>query len=171
MRKETKSFEKALLDVSSYCASAERCPMEVEQKLRTCGLDDDDVKKILDRLKKDGFLSQERYVSAFVHDKAAFDKWGPLKIRQALLSKRLPEALVDQSIEALEQEDGFREAEQALGRYLLQRYASLLKKNQDPYRLSQLLASSGLQKGFALETVFRIIRSLDLPKECSDGLE
>lgn len=171
MIRQPKSIEKALSDIASFCATAERCRMEVERKLRSWGLEPGDASRILERLEKEDFLNEQRYVSAFVHDKAAFDKWGPFKIRQALLQKNLPLPLVESAIQSLEEENGFHEAEEALGRYLGKRALELLKKDQDPYRQSQSLTSSGLQRGFSPETVLRIIRSLDLPGEFSDSAD
>lgn len=165
MIRQPKSPEKALSDISSYCASAERCPMEVERKLRLWGLEDEQVAGIIQRLRKEDFLNERRYVSAFVHDKAHFDKWGPLKIRQALFEKNLPESLIEEALRCLEDENGFQEAEEALGRYLLQRSSELLKKDLDPYRLLSSLTASGQQRGFSLETVLRVLKGLDLEKD------
>lgn len=169
MSSQPKSVEKALSDITSYCAAAERCPMEVERKLRLWGLQQKDLAGVMERLMKEDFLNERRYVSAFVHDKARFDKWGPLKIRQSLLQKGLPESMVDQAIRSMEEEGGFLEAEEALSRYLSLRASELLRKERDAYRLRAQLTASGLQKGFAMETVQAVIRGLDLPKDFPDG--
>ena len=39
------------------------------------------------------FIDEERYCKAFVNDKYRFDKWGKIKIAQALQLKKIPSSL------------------------------------------------------------------------------
>lgn len=38
-----------------------------------------DIERVLDRLVDEGFINEARFVRAYVHDKALYDRWGQLK--------------------------------------------------------------------------------------------
>ena len=48
--------------VSSYCSSAERCPAEVAQWLWRHGIDAEDHSFIIEKLKVDNFINEERFI-------------------------------------------------------------------------------------------------------------
>ena len=68
------------------------------RKFQMKGLPPRDIERVLDRLVDEGFINEARFVRAYVHDKALYDRWGQLKIRQSLMLKRLPPALIEEAL-------------------------------------------------------------------------
>lgn len=83
----------ALKRMAAYCSRAERCEYDVRKKLVALELTDEEIKRILDRLKKEKFLSDERFCHSFINDKAKFNKWGETKIRYELKRRNIPESV------------------------------------------------------------------------------
>ena len=89
MQKE--EFEKYLIKAQSYCSRAEKCESDVWTYLYKQQVDTETITKIIESLVEDKFVDNERYANAFVSDAIKFNKWGRLKIRQALMAKRISE--------------------------------------------------------------------------------
>ncbi len=88
-----------------YCSEAERCREEVMQKLRAWQAEESDREAILSYLYEQGYLNDERYCRAFVHDKVRFAQWGRVKIRYALRAKQLPEDAIEKAINEIDTEE------------------------------------------------------------------
>ena len=95
---ESEDFEKYLSKAQSYCSRAEKCESDVRTYLYKQGVDTKDIARIVDSLVADKFVDNARYARAFVSDAFKFNKWGRLKIRQALLAKGISERLMLQPL-------------------------------------------------------------------------
>lgn len=100
------AFDDAYTYAASYCSTAERCRKDLLAKIARFELDEAATERLLERLMREGFLDEARFARAFAHDALRFNKWGRLKIRQGLQLKALPEALISQALEELE-DDGY----------------------------------------------------------------
>ena len=85
--------------VSSYCSSAERCPAEVAQWLWRHGIDAEDHSFIIEKLKADNFINEERFIHAFASDKLRFSGWGPLRSSKNYYRETCPRLLWSVSCE------------------------------------------------------------------------
>ena len=72
--------EIAMKRAASFCAESERSVAEVERKLRKWGVDGDDIDSIIDKLKSDDFVNDERYCNAYINDRFRLNHWGKVKI-------------------------------------------------------------------------------------------
>lgn len=90
--------EAAYTQAAARCATAEYCLNDWQRKFQMKGLPPRDIERVLDRLVDEGFINEARFVRAYVHDKALYDHWGQLKIRQSLMLKRLPPALIEEAL-------------------------------------------------------------------------
>ena len=81
------TYQQALNKAAAWCSKAERAPQDVLGKLRDWEVSEEDADRIIGRLTAEGFLSEARYVHAFVNDKFIYDHWGRIKIRYALQQK------------------------------------------------------------------------------------
>lgn len=88
-----KTEQEALYSLSALCATAEHCSREIEEKMRKWGLPEAVRKRLLTQLVKDGFIDDNRFCRAFVHDKLRYDQWGRRKIELALYRKGIPETI------------------------------------------------------------------------------
>ncbi|HBZ34331.1 MAG TPA: RecX family transcriptional regulator, partial [Bacteroidales bacterium] len=66
----------SLQKLQNYCAKAERCEQDIRRKLMLWNVTQNEAQNIIDELKKDGFIDEKRYCSAYIHDKIMFSKWG-----------------------------------------------------------------------------------------------
>lgn len=90
---------------AAYCSLCEHCPYEVEEKLRQWGADAEQVELIVCYLEEEGYLSESRYVTAYVHDKLHIQGWGRQKISMMLAAKRIDKMLVREALEAISEEE------------------------------------------------------------------
>lgn len=90
---------------AAYCSLSEHCPYEVEEKLRQWGADVEQVELIICYLEEENYLSEQRYVEAYVHDKLHIQGWGRQKISMMLAAKRVDKTLVREALEAIREEE------------------------------------------------------------------
>ena len=98
------SESEALNKAASYCTTCERCISEVTAKLVAWGVDITVQQRILNRLKQENFINEERYSHAFVNDKLRFNRWGRVKISAALREKRIHPSLIKEALEQIDDE-------------------------------------------------------------------
>ena len=87
-----------------FCAYQERCLQETRRKMRTLGASAEQSEMIAARMMEEGFIDEARFASAFARGKFFSRQWGRLRIRQELLLRRIPENLIDQSLNEIDQD-------------------------------------------------------------------
>ena len=92
--KKTLSDEALLLRIRKYCALRERSIKEVSKKLFELGVLEDKALLIIEKLKEEGFLNENRYVSAFARGKFRNKKWGRKKIEMELKKQGIAKELL-----------------------------------------------------------------------------
>lgn len=97
-------YTEALEKLKSYCAYQERCEFEVIKKLESLGIIDADALNIISDLKQQNYINNARFAEAFTSGKHRIKGWGKVKIRVALKAKRLPEELITEVLDQLDQE-------------------------------------------------------------------
>lgn len=85
---------KALLQLSALCAASEQCEADLRTKMRRWMVSEPDADSVISQLRDQHFISDERYARAFVHDKFAFNGWGPRKIAFQLAQKGIGKATI-----------------------------------------------------------------------------
>ena len=95
----------ALERMSSRCAKSEQCEADVRRKLAEWEQDDAAADRIVERLRAEGFVDDERFCRAFVEDKWRFNRWGRTKIRMALRMKGMDGAPADEALAAVDDND------------------------------------------------------------------
>lgn len=97
--------QEGLARAQAYCSAAEHCKADVRAMLERKNLEPDAIERILKRLEEDGFIDEGRYARAFVHDKVRFDRWGRIKIAQALAVKRIPRDIVSDALLSIDEDE------------------------------------------------------------------
>lgn len=153
---KTLSQQEALHKAAAYCSLSEHCCSEVEQKLIGWGIEKESIQPILRHLAQEGFIDENRYCHCFISDKLRQNKWGRNKITQSLLQKKIPEAIIRNQLEQIEQEE----------------YTSILKdlldskrksvKAHNDYEFKGKLIRFALSKGFEANEIYKLIH---LPNE------
>lgn len=95
-------LKEALLQMADLCARSEQCAFDIDRKLRLKGFTSEDSERVIAELTRRRFLDSGRYARSFATDKNRFAGWGRVKIRVALLQRRVPEADILQALDNLD---------------------------------------------------------------------
>lgn len=146
--------ESALLWATSRCALRECCRQDIKKKWLEDGLDDDTCERLLDRLEDDGFIDENRYTRAFIHDKLEYDHWGRIKMTQALRLKGISRRTIDEAMAEVIAPDHYRE----VLRGILQQKARTLTfapdDRDESYKALQKLVRFAASRGFEPNLIF-----------------
>lgn len=144
--------EIAMKRAASFCAESERNVAEVERKLRKWGVDDDDIDSIIDRLKSDDFLNEERYCKAYINDRFRLNHWGKVKIRYELGKRDVDRQYIDAALADIDDDEYIevlKEVVEAKRRTL---------KETDTYSASAKILRYALTRGFESDIVSKVIK-------------
>ena len=105
MTREHKDRAAALEKMQAICSRAEKCQFDIEQKLHDYPLSNEDRDWIIQKLREEKFIDDERFAGFFVKDKFRINRWGKLKIRQALKMKHIREDIIVKKLEEIDEAD------------------------------------------------------------------
>ncbi len=134
----------------AYCAAAERCEYDVRLKLRQWNCISVAADEIVDFLYSEGFLSNERYCRAFVHDKLLYQGWGRVKMEYALRMKHLPAAAIRSALDSIDEIEYFR----ILNHLIESKKKSFPEQSEDA---GNSLFRFLLQRGFTADEIRRAL--------------
>lgn len=77
----------------------------MEGLLREKGVDEVALAEVIDQLREDGALDDERFAVRFAEDKRELSGWGPERIRKTLRERGLPEHLIEPALAAESRDD------------------------------------------------------------------
>ncbi|GHU72966.1 hypothetical protein FACS189413_16800 [Bacteroidia bacterium] len=145
------TYEQALHQLATYCSRTEHCSFDLRQKMTNWEINPSDQEKIIQRLQKEGFLSNERFCNAFVKDKSRFNKWGSRKIRYELMKKQIPQNLIQEALQLIDSQESTEQLKQ-----LLEQKRKTVKGAND-YEINQKLIRFAVGRGFDVEAISRIL--------------
>lgn len=150
------SYDFLLKKAAAYCSRQEVCSADIEKKLQTWGASTDQSVKLIAWLISEKYIDNERFCRSFANDKFRFNKWGKMKIAQALRFKQIPESIVDR---VLREMDVSLYEEKLL--VLLQKKVGQIKASGDYERKMKLL-NFALQRGFEYALADRVIKKMNV---------
>jgi regulatory protein len=150
MKKEMTEQE-AYLQLAALCAQAEHCQREMRERMRRWELDETVQNRVLDRLVRERFVDDERYVRAFVKDKIRYNKWGRRKVQQALWQKGIDSEIQREVLDEIDE----KEYLDILRPLLRQKRKSI--KAQNDYELNQKLLRFALGRGYTFDIIRQCI--------------
>jgi regulatory protein len=146
----TKYSEIFLQKARNYCAYQERCIDDVKRKLESWKLNEDVVKDIIFKLKKDGYIDEERFARSFAVGKLRNNKWGRNKIFYALSKKNLPELYIQIGLAEIDEDEYINTLKGILSNKKV--------KASNEYERAQKLVHYAVQKGFQPELVWKVLK-------------
>lgn len=146
--------ENALARLETLCARSEQCTHDLSCKLRRWGIPAIDSQKIIDSLTERKFVDNCRFARSFVNDKSRFCGYGRIKIRLALMARHIPSRIIDEALEAIDQE----EYESTLRRLLSVRASHM--NDLGTYEGRTRLYRYGVGRGYESSLVASALRSL-----------
>lgn len=144
----------ALNRVAAYCSRAEQSEFAVRKKLVAWELSDDAIKRIIDRLKKEKYLDDDRFTRSFVNDKLNFNKWGRTKIIYELKKKNISASVYMPILEELSGD----EFEKQLMHILSVKIKSVKGKND--YDKKTKLIRFALGRGYSMDLAIKCTNKL-----------
>lgn len=124
----------------ALCSKREYCSSEIKKKLNDALEGDNEaVAGILDSLKKDGYVDDSRYASAFARDKSSIAGWGNIKIRHALAAKGVERDVVEAALKEIDPE----KADSRLEKLAANRYKALKDDSQCRLKMLRYLLGRG----------------------------
>lgn len=104
MENEDILVKEAYAKMARLCSRSEQCSGDIRKKIVAAEVDEDAADEIIQTLKEENYLNDERYVNAYTADKFKFNKWGRIKIKHNLRMKGLPEALISNALDEIDEE-------------------------------------------------------------------
>ncbi len=144
----------ALNRVATYCSRAERSEFAVRKKLVAWEVPEDAIKRIIDRLRKEKYLDDNRFARSFINDKLNFNKWGRTKIIYELKKRNISESVYNPILDELSGD----EFEKQLMHILSVKSKSVKGKND--YDKKTKLIRFALGRGFTMDLVIKCVNKL-----------
>lgn len=141
-------FLEAKTKIEAWCAYQERCQLEVEKKLRSFGLFEEDVSALCSDLISNNFLNEERFAQAYCSGKFRIKKWGRIKIRTQLKLKQISEYSIKKGLQEIDEEEYLQCIEN-----LIERKRSDLKKEKNHWTRKAKIIRFLQSKGFEMELI------------------
>ena len=146
--------EKEILNkAEAYCSAVERCPSDVEAKLKAWGASPETVAAVMERLFKEKFLDTVRFCSAYVRDKYRFNQWGRVKIAQSLRMKGLASDEINAGLEAIDEDEYY-----GILKNLLKQKSKSIKVETDYERNAKLIRFAA-GRGFTMQEIMRFVKT------------
>lgn len=154
--------QSALEWATMRCARRESCRKEITQKLRDTPLAPTAIAEILDALESEGYIDHARYAQAFVHDKLAYDRWGRLKIEQALRLKGIERDHISAAFESELIDEDYRDTLLDLLRAKVRTLRFDPTDRKATYLATQKLLRFAASRGYEADLIFDCIDQLSL---------
>ena len=139
--------------IRHWCARCERSRFETKAKLSRLGASPSAAEHFISVLEKEGFINEERFINAFIHDHFALKSWGPRKIYHSLIKKGSPSHLVEKALSEIEVE----ELEKTLDRAISTRFSLY----PDEHKINRERLIRYLQnRGYTLDNILRALSRL-----------
>ena len=97
--------EAAIKRMAGNCAKSEHSRADAYEKFKRWGFSGKTINGMLDALEAGGFIDDERFCRSFVNDKFRFNKWGRLKIAQALALRKIPSDITQRYLNEIDEEE------------------------------------------------------------------
>ncbi len=143
---------------ASQCASCERCESDMRAKLLDWGMTEAEAETIIEKLKSEDYLNEDRYAAAYAHDKFSFNGWGRQKIAYMLKAKGVSSHAISAATASIADDD----CRQTLLKLLRAKARSLAGRDPQATRaaLLRLAASRGYEAGIFFPIVDQVMKGL-----------
>lgn len=152
------SLLEAKVKMESWCAYQDRCTFEVEQKLISWNTSIENQAEIIEHLKKNRFLDDDRFVASFISGKFKIKRWGKLKIKYHLLQKRIDKQAIQTGLQTIDMDLYVETLKVLAQKKLLEK-----KAKEDIWaikrRVCAYLASKGYESDLIHEIVAEVIKA------------
>ena len=158
-KKREVSAESALSKAMFICSRQEKCCSDIRKKLRDWEISSDNQDQIIQTLIDEKFINEERYTNFYVRDKFRFNRWGRIKIIHHLKQKQIPEYLILDAIEQLDESEYTQNLRDILiGKIKTTREEDTYQLRAKLYRFAQ---GRGFESQLSLQLIDKLISAID----------
>lgn len=147
-------YKVALKRAAALCSRQEQCSSHIRGKLNSWNVSDEDTEQIIDLLKKEKFLDDNRYATFYVRDKFRFNGWGKIKLTMMLRQKEIPKPVIEEALNQIDQESYI----QTCTRLISEKSKNLKETNQ--FKRKGKLFRYAAQRGFESDLIHQILSYL-----------
>ena len=150
------SYQELRIKSAAYCSLSEHCIYDIKKKLTEWGANESESKQIIDYLKEENFLNEQRFAQAFVKDKFRFAKWGKIKISFELKMKHISESEISHAMQLIDED----EYESLLFELIEKKDKSIkyTSNNDRKAKLIRFAQSRGFEIDLTLKAIGKIIQ-------------
>jgi regulatory protein len=145
----------ALNKAMALCSHTEYSEADIRGKLKFWGADPSDIDTVIEQLKKEKFIDDLRFSTAYVRDKIRLNQWGKVKIRYMLSMDKVGHSIIDQALNDIDEE-----AYAETLKELLQKKTRELKNESNPHARKQKLIKFAQGRGFEVDLILRLLREM-----------
>ncbi len=143
--------KEAYTKMAQLCSRSEQCSADIRRKMITYDLVNEIVEEIIQKLKKEKFLDDQRFIKSYISDKFRLNKWGKIKMRYYLKMKGLPEDLIQTGLDGIDDE----KYKAVLIKTMKEKAKTVKKKNKFE-KMGQIIRFTQ-NRGFEPELIHRYI--------------
>jgi len=102
MENQEQIEKQAFSKMARLCSRSEQCSADIRKKIAAFELPEEAIDKIIENLKAEKYLDDERYAKAYIKDKFRFNKWGKIKLRHNLRMKGVSENYIQAGLDEID---------------------------------------------------------------------
>ncbi|MHA8051471.1 regulatory protein RecX [Aquirufa sp. ROCK-SH2] len=138
--------------LARYCAYQERCVQELNQKMKSLGIEDHQYVNYLVWLEENNYLNEERFAEIYARSKFNQKKWGRNKIRFELKQRKIQPIFIQKALEQIDDEAYLSTLKEVIN----QKSKKLTSK--DPWINQQKCYQFALSKGFESDLIGEVLK-------------
>ncbi|MBO0949919.1 regulatory protein RecX [Fibrella forsythiae] len=147
----TEYLKDALRKAASFCAYQERTQQEVRKRLDKWDIYGDDAEEIIAELITQGYLSEERFATAFAGGKFRIKGWGKRRITQELSQRGITGYNLNKALADIKPDDYRAKLTDLLEKKRRQ------IRDDNPLVVKQKLARYALSKGYEPALIWEVL--------------
>jgi regulatory protein len=151
----TNFIEEIAQKLEHYCSYQERCHVEVQEKLRQFTLSEHEKNQIIVHLIEHNYLNEERFASVFSISKFHQKKWGKIRIKSELKSRKISEYLITKALSSI----SLDEYESTFKLLAEKQWEAITEKN--PLKKRKKYCDYLLRKGWESDLVYAKMKELE----------
>ncbi len=140
---QSPEYQTAKSKLEAFCAYQERCTHEVKEKIKAFDLSEAEVVELLNFLRSNKYLDEERFARSYASGKFVIKGWGRIKIRSHMKAKFVPNELIQIGLSEIDDEAYIERM-----KHLANRKWEELAKEKNPWAKKQKLYRFLAGKGY-----------------------
>lgn len=152
----TPEQQSAYLKAAAICSKSETCTFDIQAKLKVWGLEEDDSLAVINLLKEEKYIDDERFARAYVKDKFRFNQWGKQKLAYMLNSKKISKDIQEAAFEEIE-DDSYSDK---LLKLLIDKEKSI--KAKDKFDKRNKLMRFAMGRGFESGKIYAVLKEMGI---------